>query len=101
MYSTLGNNGSDLLGMDESFFKAKTDDKLFNDAMAGQNLLAFVEEPKARYGNEFSPRRRDSRHGSALMDFFVDPTQVFASERHPALQEVLSVLTKSKQHRGT
>ena len=38
--------------------------------------------------------------GSALMDFFVDPTQIFASERHPALQEVLAVLSKSKKHRG-
>ena len=45
-------------------------------------------------------KAREEFQGSALMDFFVDPTQLFASERHPALQEVLKVLSRSKMHRG-
>ena len=72
------------------------------DAVKGQNLLAMVEEPKATFGRgEESMRRAHEETGSALMDFFVDPTEIFASERHPALKEVLAVLAKSKSQRGT
>ena len=105
--STPANNGStDLLGMDESFFKDKTDSRLFDDAMAGQNLLAMVEEPKQRFNDVRSDLLKGASGkgtgvGSAMMDFFVDPTQLFASERHPALQEVLKVLSKSKHFRGS
>jgi hypothetical protein len=79
------------MGMDlpeADYIKEKTSNKLYDDALAGNNLLAMVNEPKAK------------NTGSALMDFFVDPTQMFASERHPALQDVLKLLSKSKQHRG-
>ena len=78
--------------------------------MKGANLLAMVEEPKARFGDgdverleqrkQANPKGYSDPSGSALMDFFVDPTEIFASERHPALKEVLAVLSKSKAHRG-
>ena len=94
----------ELMGLGQEFLREKQLDKALNDAQAGQNLLSFVDDPKpALYGDQmFSPRsdRSMGRQGSALMDFFVDPTQIFASERHPALQEVLAVLSKSKKHRG-
>ena len=62
----------------------------------------MVEEPKAKFGNaEASLRMSHEETGSALMDFFVDPTEIFASERHPALKEVLRVLAKNKTQRGT
>lgn len=87
---------------DEDFLKARSEQRAYEDALSGNNLLGMVEEPKARFGDadvrEIS--RKYEENGSALMDFFVDPTQIFASERHPALQEVLKVLSKSKQHRG-
>lgn len=87
---------------DPDFFKSRSDNKILEDAMAGNNLLGMVEEAKPRFGDaevrEIARKYEES--GSALMDFFVDPTALFASERHPALQEVLKVLSRSKQHRG-
>ena len=94
----------DIQGMAEDFLREKQLFDAEEKAQAGQNLLGFVDDPKPQlYGDQmFSPRsdRSMGRQGSALMDFFVDPTQIFASERHPALQEVLAVLSKSKKHRG-
>ena len=97
----------DLFGMAADFMREKELFDADEKAQAGQNLLSFVDEKPKLYGDEmFSPRSDRSMgglqrgKGSALMDFFVDPTQIFASERHPALQEVLAVLSKSKKHRG-
>ena len=86
----------------EDLLKAKSESKLMQDAMAGNNLLGMVEETKPRWGDEDvrAIAQKYEEAGSAMMDFFVDPTQLFASERHPALQEVLKVLSRSKQHRG-
>ena len=38
--------------------------------------------------------------GSDAMDMFIDPLSVFGSERHPALQEVLKQIDKTKKSRG-
>ena len=90
----------DRLGFEESFFKEKKEQELFDAAVAGQNLLGMVDEGPSRGYDDEIKKARESFQGSALMDFFVDPTQLFASERHPALQEVLKVLSRSKMHRG-
>ena len=91
----------DRLGFEETFFKEKKEQELMDAAMAGQNLLGMVDEGPSRGYEEEKMRATGMQHqGSALMDFFVDPTQLFASERHPALQEVLKVLSRSKMHRG-
>ncbi len=96
----------DLLGMEESFFKDKAEARMLDDAMVGNNLLAMVEEPRNKFNDMLSDLLKatsgsgSSQAGSAMMDFFVDPTALFASERHPALQEVLKVLNKSKHFRG-
>ena len=92
----------DRLGFEETFFKEKKEQELMDAAMAGQNLLGMVDEGPTRGYDEDAVRSTGGTfQGSALMDFFVDPTQLFASERHPALQEVLKVLSRSKMHRGT
>ena len=88
------------LGFEESFFKERAEQKLMDAAMTGQNLLGMVDEPTPRGYDDEIRKAREEFQGSALMDFFVDPTQLFASERHPALQEVLKVLSRSKLHRG-
>ena len=98
----------DLVGIAQEYLREKELFDADEKAQAGQNLLSFVEDKPKLYGSDdmFSPRSDRSMgnqrvgQGSALMDFFVDPTQIFASERHPALQEVLAVLSKSKKHRG-
>ena len=98
----------DLQGIAQEYLREKELFDADEKAQAGQNLLSFVEDKPKLYGSDdmFSPRSDRSMgnqrvgQGSALMDFFVDPTQIFASERHPALQEVLAVLSKSKKHRG-
>ena len=91
----------DRLGFEETFFKEKKEQELMDAAMAGQNLLGMVDEGPTRGYDEDAVRSTGGTfQGSALMDFFVDPTQLFASERHPALQEVLKVLSRSKMHRG-
>ena len=90
------------MNWEEQFFKEKTDNQLMEDALKGGNLLAMVDEPKAKFGTaEATLRMSHEETGSALMDFFVDPTEIFASERHPALKEVLRVLAKNKSQRGT
>ena len=38
--------------------------------------------------------------GNDAMDMFIDPLSVFGSERHPALQEVLKQIDKTKKSRG-
>ena len=93
------------LGFEESFYRDRAEAKLMDAALTGQNLLGMVDEgPTRGYGDtedyEDIKKAREEFQGSALMDFFVDPTQLFASERHPALQEVLKVLSRSKLHRG-
>ena len=42
----------------------------------------------------------DSVQGNDAMDMFIDPLSVFGSERHPALQEVLKQIDKTKKSRG-
>ena len=84
----------------EEFFKQKKEQELMDAAMSGQNLLGMVDEGPTRGYDDPITKARQEFQGSALMDFFVDPTQLFASERHPALQEVLKVLSRSKMHRG-
>ena len=87
---------------EREYLKEKTAHDLAEEAAKGGNLLGMVDEPKAKFGHgEATLRATQAETGSALMDFFVDPTDLFASERHPALKEVLHVLAKSKNQRGT
>ena len=101
-----GDNDPMGLGFEENFYRERAEAKLMDAALTGQNLLGMVDEgPTRGYADaedyEDIKKAREEFQGSALMDFFVDPTQLFASERHPALQEVLKVLSRSKLHRGT
>ena len=71
------------------------DQKLIQDAMAGQNLLSMmIDEPKPKYGQQ------SGMQGTDAIDMFIDPLSVFGSDRHPALQEVLKQIDKTKKSRG-
>jgi hypothetical protein len=69
--------------------------KIIQDAMAGNNLLGMMEEPKDRYS-----KPRGDMAGNDCMDLFIDPIAIFGSDRHPALVAVLQQLDMSKRHRG-
>ena len=93
------------MGLSQDFYKELKETELQEQAAQGLNLLGMVDEPKARFGdadvmNQVKKAKKMEQAGSVLMDFFVDPTALFASERHPALQEVLKAMTKNKAHRG-
>lgn len=68
--------------------------QIIQAALAGQNLLGMMEEPKQKFNNtrNFS--------GSDSLDLFIDPIAIFGSDRHPALQEVLQQLDLCKRNRG-
>ena len=102
MNDPMGVMGQSAAQWEEEYLKEKTAHDLAEEAAKGGNLLGMVDEPKAKFGHgEATMRATQEEQGSALMDFFVDPTDLFASERHPALKEVLRVLAKSKNQRGT
>ena len=86
-------------------FKKIADEKLLEDAMAGQNLLGVMIEEAANAGGakhkfKSSYSGQIGMQGSDAMDMFIDPLSVFGSERHPALQEVLKQIDKTKKSRG-
>jgi hypothetical protein len=102
MMDPMGVMGQSAAAWEQEYLKEKTAHDLAEEAAKGGNLLGMVDEPKAKFGHgEATLRATQAETGSALMDFFVDPTDLFASERHPALKEVLRVLAKSKNQRGT
>lgn len=69
--------------------------KIIRDAMAGNNLLGMMEEPKDRYN-----KPKDEMAGTDTLDLFIDPIAIFGSDRHPALVAVLKQLDMSKKFRG-
>jgi len=73
--------------------------KLLQEAMAGQNLLGMMIEDKPKYGQQ-GIQEEEAVEGIDAIDLFLDPTSVFGSERHPALQEVLKQIEKQKEKRG-
>ena len=69
---------------------------MLQDALQGNNLMMMMMDDKPKFGRQEAPGMK----GVDAMDLFIDPMSVFGSERHPALQEVLKQIDKSKQSRG-
>ena len=76
------------------------DHNLLQDALQGNNLLGMMIEDKPKFGRQSDSTPHPEIAGANAIDLFVDPLSIFGSERHPALQEVLKQLDKSKKSRG-
>ena len=68
---------------------------LLQDALQGNNLLGMMIEDKPKFGRQHD--KSPQMAGVDAMDLFIDPLSVFGGERHPALQEVLKQIDKSKR----
>ena len=86
-----------------------TEHNMLQDALSGNNLLGMMIEDKPKFGRQTestifgTPEAAPSQagmKGADAIDLFIDPMAVFGSERHPALQEVLKQIEKSKTNRG-
>ncbi len=106
-----GTMAPEYLPKDSDAYREWVDANLLQDAMQGKNLLGMLEEKKPRFNDE-SARLRDGEgggddgreeEGASTLDLFIDRHVPFSylSERHPVLQQVLTLIRKTKTDRGT
>ena len=89
---------SSLFFNDDEVSREWNDASILQDALAGKNLLAMLEEPKPKFTEALTKRNPD---GASTLDLFIDRAAEFGANKHPALQKIMLEIESTKHIRGT